>query len=91
MQQHVYYIRYALQVADMQIPELVTAFNHQVANTGWGSSWFSFFFTPAAFGREPRSRKIFVPVCKHCLILYCSYYFRFKNPLRTVTAGRGDN
>ena len=35
MQQHVYYIRYALQFADMQIPELVTAFNHQVANTGW--------------------------------------------------------
>ena len=32
---------------------------------------------PAAFGREPRSRKIFVPVCKHCLILYCSYYFRW--------------
>ena len=35
MQQHVYYIRYALQFADMQIPELVTAFNHRVANTGW--------------------------------------------------------
>jgi hypothetical protein len=35
MKQHVYYIRYALQFADMQIPELVTVFNHQVGNTGW--------------------------------------------------------
>lgn len=35
MQQHIYYIRYALRFADMQIPELVTVFNHQVGNTGW--------------------------------------------------------
>ena len=35
MQQHIYYIRYALQFADMQIPELVTVFNRQVGNTGW--------------------------------------------------------
>ena len=37
MQQHIYYIRYALQFADMQIPELVTVFNHLVGNTGWSS------------------------------------------------------
>ena len=37
MQQHVYYIRYALQFADMQIPELVTVFNRQVGNRGWTS------------------------------------------------------
>ena len=35
MQQHIYYIRYALQFADMQIPELVTVFNRQVGNNGW--------------------------------------------------------
>ena len=35
MQQHIYYIRYALQFADMQIPELVTVFNHQVGCNGW--------------------------------------------------------
>jgi len=35
MQQHIYYIRHALQFADMQIPELLTVFNHQVGNTGW--------------------------------------------------------
>ena len=35
MQQHIYYTKYALQFADMQIPELVTVFNHQVSNTGW--------------------------------------------------------
>ena len=35
MQQHIYYLKYALQFADMQIPELVTVFNHQVGNTGW--------------------------------------------------------
>ena len=35
MKQHVYYIKFALQFADMQIPELVTVFNHQVGNTGW--------------------------------------------------------
>ena len=35
MKHHIYYIRYALQFADMQIPELVTVFNHQVGNTGW--------------------------------------------------------
>ena len=37
MQQHIYYIRYALQFADMQIPELVTVFNRQVGSTGWTS------------------------------------------------------
>ena len=35
MQQHIYYLHYALQFADMQIPELVTVFNRQVGNTGW--------------------------------------------------------
>ena len=35
MQQHIYYTKYALQFADMQILELVTIFNHQVGNTGW--------------------------------------------------------
>ena len=35
MQQYIYCAKYALQFADMQILELVTAFNHQVGNTGW--------------------------------------------------------
>ena len=35
MQQHIYYIRYALQFADMQIPELVTVFNRQVGCSSW--------------------------------------------------------
>ena len=35
MQQHIYYIRYALRFADMQIPELVNIFNRQVGNSGW--------------------------------------------------------
>ena len=30
MQQHIYYIKFALQFADMQIPELVNTFNQQV-------------------------------------------------------------
>ena len=30
MQQHIYYTKYALQFADMQIPELVNIFNSQV-------------------------------------------------------------
>ena len=37
MQQHIYYIRYALRFADMQIPQLVTIFNDQVQNPGWSS------------------------------------------------------
>ena len=37
MQQHIYYIKFALQFADMQIPELVTVFNAQVGNHGWSS------------------------------------------------------
>ena len=37
MQQHIYYAKYALQFADMQIPELVTIFNAQVQNRGWSS------------------------------------------------------
>ena len=37
MQQHIYYIRYALRFADMQIPELVSIFNAQVQNRGWSS------------------------------------------------------
>ena len=32
MQQHIYYIRFALRFADMQIPELVTILNAQVQN-----------------------------------------------------------
>ena len=35
MQDHIYYTKYALQFADMQILELVTVFNQQVGNTGW--------------------------------------------------------
>ena len=37
MKHHIYYIRYALQFADMQIPELVTVFNAQVQNRGWSN------------------------------------------------------
>ncbi len=37
MQQHIYYTKYALQFADMQIPELVNIFNSQVQNRGWSS------------------------------------------------------
>ena len=37
MQHHIYYTKYALQFADMQIPELVTIFNAQVQNRGWSS------------------------------------------------------
>ena len=35
MQQHIYYMKYALQSADMQIPELVNIFNAQVQSRGW--------------------------------------------------------
>ena len=37
MQQHIYYIKYALRFADMQIPELVNTFNAQVQSRGWCS------------------------------------------------------
>ena len=37
MQQHIYYIRYALRFADMQIPQLVTLFNDQVQHRSWSS------------------------------------------------------
>ncbi|MBO4891551.1 MAG: hypothetical protein J5502_02995 [Prevotella sp.] len=37
MQQHIYYIKFALRFADMQISELVTVFNAQVQNRGWSS------------------------------------------------------
>ena len=37
MQQYIYYIRYALRFADMQIPELVTVFNAQVQSRDWSS------------------------------------------------------
>ena len=35
MQQNIPQTKYALQFADMQIPELVKVFNCQVGNTGW--------------------------------------------------------
>jgi hypothetical protein len=35
MQQNIYYIKFALQFADMQINELVNIFNRQVGNHGW--------------------------------------------------------
>ena len=37
MQNHIYYIKYALRFAEMQIPELVTVFNSQVQNRSWSS------------------------------------------------------
>ena len=37
MQQNIYYIKFALQFADMQIHELVTVFNAQVQSRGWSS------------------------------------------------------
>ena len=37
MQQHIYYIRFALRFADMQIQELLTVFNDQVQSRGWSS------------------------------------------------------
>ena len=37
MQQHIFYIKFALRFADMQISELVTVFNAQVQNRGWSS------------------------------------------------------
>ena len=37
MQQHIYYTKYALQFADMQISELVTVFNRQVGIRSWSS------------------------------------------------------
>jgi len=37
MQQHIYYIRFALRFADMQISELVTVFNSQAQSRGWSS------------------------------------------------------
>ena len=37
MQQSIYYIKFALQFADMQITELVSIFNRQVSNHGWTS------------------------------------------------------
>lgn len=37
MQQHIYYIKFALRFADMQISELVSVSNDQVQNRGWSS------------------------------------------------------
>ena len=37
MQQSIYYIKFALQFADMQITELVNIFNRQVGNRGFTS------------------------------------------------------
>ena len=37
MKQDIYYIRYALRFAGMQIPELITIFNAQVQSRGWSS------------------------------------------------------
>jgi hypothetical protein len=37
MQQNIYYTKYALQFADMQIPELVRVFNSQVHCRAWSS------------------------------------------------------
>ena len=37
MQQHIYYIKFALRFADMQIPELITIINAQVQSRGWSS------------------------------------------------------
>ena len=37
MQHHIYYIKYALRFADMQIQELVTLFNSVVGLRGWSN------------------------------------------------------
>ena len=35
MQQHIYYIKFALQFADYQVDELADSFNREVNNNGW--------------------------------------------------------
>ena len=35
MQQHIYYIKFALQFADYHVDELVDSFNREVNNNGW--------------------------------------------------------
>ena len=37
MQQQIYYTKYALQFADMQITEFGTSFNQEDKNPGWSS------------------------------------------------------
>ena len=37
MQQHIYYIRFALRFADMQISDLVSVFNQHVQSRAWSS------------------------------------------------------
>ena len=37
MQQNIYYIKFALRFADMQVSELVSIFNAQVQSRGWSS------------------------------------------------------
>jgi citrate lyase alpha subunit len=37
MQQHIYYTKFALRFADMQISELVSVFNSQVQSRAWSS------------------------------------------------------
>lgn len=37
MVHHIYYIKFAMRFADMQIPELVSVFNHQVGLRAWSS------------------------------------------------------
>ena len=37
MKHHIYYIKFALRFADMQIPELITIINAQVQSRGWSS------------------------------------------------------
>ena len=73
MQQHIYYTKYALQFADMQIPELVTVFNHQVGNTGWTS--MRAYHNPALIDEFQR-RGIDVSA------VYDSKVISFANPVR---------
>ena len=69
MQQHFYYIKFALRFADMQIPELVTVFNAQVQSRGW-SSMRAYHDQASLMSSSQAKRQSRAPAPRH------RYYFR---------------
>ena len=83
MQQHIYYTKYDLRFADMQIPELVTVFNHQVGNTGWTGMRA---YHDAALIDEFRRRGIDISAVYDGKTLSFAHPVRYELPSNKLTA-----
>ena len=83
MRQNIYYTKYALQFAGMQIPELVTVYNSQVGSTGWTGMRA---YHDAALIDEFQRRGIDVSVIYNGKVISFAYPVKYEQPNHKLVA-----